>query len=170
MRLQTVLVLLILAILAAFAALNWNTFIASTDLSLAFTSVRIPLGLLMLGLLGALTALFLAFAINLQASALREARRHGRELRAARELAEKAELSRYTKLHQFLEGELARQAHLSEETRSAVLARVEQLERELRTLIEQSGNTLAAYFGEYEDRLEKTAPPAEAGTDRDPED
>lgn len=159
MRLQTALILFILAVVAAFAALNWSTFTASADLSLVFSSVRMPLGLLMLGILVALTALFLAFAVNLQARALREARLHARELRAARELAERAEISRHTKLHQFLESELARQAHRSEENRTAILARNEQLERGLRTLIEQSGNTLSAYFAEYEDRLEKIAPP-----------
>lgn len=47
-----------------------------------------------------------------------------------------------------------------------MLARVEQLERELRTLIEQSGNTLAAYFGEYEDRLEKTKRPPQQPTEK----
>lgn len=161
MRLQTVLILFILAVIAVFAALNWNIFTAAADFWLVFTSVRLPLGLLLLGLLAALTALFLAFAVNLQAKSLKEARLHARELRAARELAEKAELSRFTRLHQFLEGELARQAHRSEENRSAILDRNEQLERELRTQIEQSGNTLSAYFAEYEDRLEKASSPTE---------
>ncbi|MHB1226798.1 MAG: hypothetical protein ACYC0O_04635 [Desulfurivibrionaceae bacterium] len=36
-----------------------------------------------------------------------------------------------------------------------MLARLDQLDRDLRSAVEQSGNTLAAYIGELEDRLEK---------------
>ena len=36
-----------------------------------------------------------------------------------------------------------------------VLAKLEALERDLRLVVEQSGNTLAAYIGEIEDRLEQ---------------
>ncbi|MDP8236694.1 MAG: hypothetical protein P9M08_09940 [Candidatus Erginobacter occultus] len=158
MKLHTAVVLLLAVAVAAFAALNWNTFISPTELSLGVTAVRASLGLVMLGLVAALAIIFLAFAVSLQAAALKESRRQAAELRAAQELAEKAEASRYTRLHKFLEGELARQARLIEENQAAALTRVERLELELRTLIEQSGNTLAAYFGEYEDRLEKTLP------------
>ncbi len=154
MKLQTLVIVLILAAVAAFAGLNWNTFTAPTELSLGFTAVRIPLGLLMLGLLAGLTALFLAFAVNLQSRALKEARLHARQLRAARKLAEEAEASRYTKLRNFLGLELAKQTSLTGESRTAVLNRLEQLERDLTNLTEQAGNTLAAYIGEVEDRLE----------------
>ncbi len=164
MKLHTAVVLLIAVVVAAFAALNWNTFIAPTELSLGVTAVRASLGLVMLGLVAALAIIFLAFAVSLQAAALKESRRQAAGLRAALDLAEKAEASRYTRLHKFLEGELARQSRLIEENRTAALARLERLEGELRTLIEQSGNTLAAYFGEYEDRLEKTA---DANCDRE---
>ncbi len=161
MRLQTIVIVVILIAIALFAAVNWKTFTDPTDLWLVFTSVRLPLGLLLLGLLAGLTALFLAFALNLQSRAFRDARLHARQLRAARELAEQAEISRYTKLHKYLEGELARQAHLIEENRSSALTRIEQIEGELKAQIEQSANTLAAYFGEYEDLLQKNAPPPE---------
>ena len=36
-----------------------------------------------------------------------------------------------------------------------MLAKLEAVERELRAVVEQSGNTLAAYIGEIEDRLER---------------
>jgi len=157
MKLHTAVVLLIAVVVAAFAALNWDTFIAPAKLSLGVTEVRASLGLVMLGLAAALAIIFLAFAVSLQAAALKESRRQAAGLRAARELAEKAEASRYTRLHEFIEEELTRLGRLIEENRSAALDRVERLEGELRTLIEQSGNTLAAYFGEYEDRLEKSA-------------
>ena len=43
------------------------------------------------------------------------------------------------------------------ESKTSVLARLDEVERDLRTAIEQSGNTLASYLGEIEDRLERSS-------------
>lgn len=154
MKIRTLLLLLVLAAIAAFAALNWNAFMAPTILSLGFADVQAPLGLVMLGLLAFLTAVFLIFVTYLQTSVLLEARRHSREMKTQRELADQAEASRFTELRGFLEDELKKQADQAAEAQATILARLEQAERELRTVVEQSGNTLAAYLGEIEDRLE----------------
>ncbi|MDD4356429.1 MAG: hypothetical protein PHN98_04180 [Smithellaceae bacterium] len=160
MKLYTALLMIIMAAIAAFAALNWNVFIKPTDLSLGVANVQMPLGLVMLGLCVFVTALFLVFAAFLQASALLEIRRHTRELRASRELADQAEASRLTELRKFLEDELLKQANLNKESHAEGLARINQLEQDLRVFIEQSDNTLAAYIGELDDRLEKTTTPS----------
>lgn len=160
MRFYTLLLLIILAAIAAFAVLNWNVFLAPTDLSLGVTRLQVPLGLVMLGLLVFVTALFLVFVFYLQASALLEIRRRTRELHAHRELADNAEASRFTELRKFLEDELLKQANLNKESHSEVLAKFLELEQDLRAFIEQSGNTLAAYIGELDDRLEKTIIPS----------
>lgn len=161
MKLSTLLLLLVLTLIAAFSALNWNVFITPTDLSLGFTTTRIPLGLVMLGLLVFVTALFLAFVLYLQTSALFETRRQSRELKASRELADQAEASRFSELRNLIEAELLKLTNLHAKSQSEEMARAEQLESNLRTAIEQSGNTLAAYIGELEDRLEKSkTPPA----------
>jgi uncharacterized integral membrane protein len=139
MRLYTLLLLIVLAAIAAFAVLNWNVFIAPTDLSLGVTRVQVPLGLVMLGLLIFVAALFLVFVVYLQTSALLENRRHTRELYANRELADNAEASRFTELRKFLEDELLKQANLNKESHSEMLARLLQLEQDLRAFIEQSG-------------------------------
>lgn len=162
MKLHIQLLLILLALIAAFAALNWGVFIAPTELSLGVATVHMPLGLVMLGLLVLVTAAFLLYIAYLQGSALLETRRHTRELQANRELADKAEASRFTELRTFLAAELAQQTELNAQAKAAVLARVDQLERELRAVVEQSGNTTCAYIGELEDRLDKTgAPPAQ---------
>lgn len=163
MKLHTFLLLAVLAAIAAFAAMNWNVFISSTEVSLGVARVQMPLGLVMLGLLVFLTALFFIFAIYMQTSTLLDSRRHSRELQANRELADKAEASRFTELHRFLEAELLKQANLRGELKSETFARLEKLEQDLRVLIEQSGNSLAAYIGELEDRIERTAPPSAVG-------
>lgn len=163
MRLPTLILLFILLLIAAFSVLNWGVFMAPTEVSLGFTTVQLPLGLFMLGLLVLVCALFLLYVVYLQASALLDTRRHTRELRSNRELADQAEASRFTELRAFLEAGLDRQAAQQGDTQAALLARIEQLEQALRTVVEQNGNSLAASLGELEDRLDATGTPPERG-------
>ena len=132
MRFRTLLLAILVLGIALFAALNWATFNAPTALSLGVASVQAPLGLIMLVLLALVAALFLAWVIWLQGSVLLETRPHARELQAQRDLADKAEASLFTELRQFIESEFARH----------------------RGVIEQTGNSLSAFIGELEDRLE----------------
>ncbi len=155
MKIRTLLLLIIVVAIAAFIALNWSALMMQTTLSLAFTTVQAPLGLVMLGLLILLAALSLVFVIYLQTSFLLEARHQSRELQASRELANQAESSRFTELREFLDVELKKQADLNAQSRDAVLAKLEQFDIDLRSTIEQSENVLSAYMDELEDRLEK---------------
>jgi uncharacterized integral membrane protein len=107
MPLRTVVLLIILAVVALFAALNWSAFLAPTTLSLGFTQVQPPLGLLMLALLAAVTAVFLGYLVYLQSTVLLESRRHAKELQAQRELADQAEASRFTELRSFIDSRLS---------------------------------------------------------------
>lgn len=162
MPIRTILLLVVVGLVAVFAALNWNAILAPTTLSLGVSEVQAPLGLIMLGLIVLLTTLFLMFIVYLQTSVLLEARRHAKELQANRELADQAEASRFTDLRSYLETELQSVAERDAETRAAVLEKIDTVDRDLRFLIEQSGNTLAAYIGELEDRIERTgAAPAQ---------
>jgi uncharacterized integral membrane protein len=155
MYLRTLLILIVLGAVAIFAAINWKAFMAPTTLSVVFATLEAPLGLILLAVVGLLTLLFLLYVVYLQSSVLMENRRNARELQAQRELAEQAEASRISQLRSFLESELRRLGEKTEESKIAVLAKLEGVERELRAVVEQSGNTLAAYIGEIEDRLER---------------
>jgi len=155
MYLRTLLILIVLGAVAIFAAINWKAFMAPTTLSVVFATVEAPLGLILLAVVGLLTLLFLLYVVYLQSSVLMENRRNARELQAQREHAEQAEASRISQLRSFLESELRRLGEKTEESKVVVLAKLEALERELRSVVEQSGNTLAAYIGEIEDRLER---------------
>lgn len=159
MKLQSVLLLIVLVTIAAFAVLNWGAILSPTELSLGFTTVNMPLGLIMLGLLAIVTTLFLAFIVYLQGSVLFETRRHSRELQANKELADRAEASRFTELRAYLETELSKQSFQNDDAKNLLLARIDKLEQEFQAYMEQSGNTLAAYIGELEDRLEKISTP-----------
>lgn len=159
MKTPTLFLLFILLLIGAFTALNWEAFLAPTELSVAFTTVRMPLGIIMIGILVILTCLFLAFVVYLQGSVLLEARRHSRELQTNRELADKAEASRFTELRVFLDQELVKQALQNNNDKASILVKLDRLENEIKTSLEQSSNTFAAYIGELEDRLDKTQPP-----------
>jgi uncharacterized integral membrane protein len=155
MPLRSILILLVLGVIALFATLNWGAFTAPTSLRLGFKTFEAPLGLIMLGVTVLLVFLFLVFVAYLQTSVLIEGRRHTRELQAQRELADQSEASRYSQLRQFFEAELQRLSDEGQQRQAEVLGNLEQLDRDLRITIEQSGNMLAAYIGELDDRLQR---------------
>lgn len=157
----------VLAFIGLFALLNWPAFAATTPLSLGFTTVEAPLGLIMLGAVAFTSVLFIVWAVTLQAGALRDARRMTRDLQVQRDLADRAEASRFTELRNFVAAELAVVAQQSETARIATLGRLDRLQSEMRILLDQSANSLAASLGELEDRLEReqrvAAEPARSG-------
>jgi uncharacterized integral membrane protein len=155
MRARTALMLVILVTLGIFAALNWAVFTAPTALNLVFARVEAPLGVVMLAITVAVTLLYVVFLAWLETAALLEARRSAREIHAQRELAQHAEASRYTELKAFISTELG-ELRTAQESRALELSsRLDRVETELRADIERAGNTLAAYIGELEERLER---------------
>ncbi|GAA4014226.1 LapA family protein [Actimicrobium antarcticum] len=157
MKTRTLLLLIVFAAIAGFAALNWTAFTTPTNLSLGVADVQAPLGLVMLGLLGLLIAFFLIFVLYLQTSVLFETRHHAKELRTNRELADQAEASRFTELRVVLEAGLQRQADLDAQSRFAVLARVDKLDADMRAALEQSELSISASVGELEDRVTRNS-------------
>jgi uncharacterized integral membrane protein len=98
--------MVLLLLVALFAALNWAAFTAPTELWLGVATVRAPLGLILLGMIVFLAAVFLGYVVYLQTSFLMEARRSARALQAQRELADQAEASRFTELRAHLDARL----------------------------------------------------------------
>lgn len=158
MSLRSVLIALVLLFLVVFAAINWTAFNTPTQLSLLVTEIHAPLGLIMLLITGVLAVLFLVFIVYMQTSVLIDARRNAKEMQAQRELADRAEASRFTELRAYLEKELEAQRVAGRSSADAVLSRVELAERTLRDELEQNTNSLSAYIGELEDRLEHARP------------
>jgi len=155
--LRTLLIVLLVGVVAMFAVLNWSAFMSETTLSVGFTTVQAPLGLILLVITGLLALLFLIYVVYLQSSALLENRRQSRELQSQREVAENAEASRFYQLKTSLEEALREQSNQAAQFNNATLARLEKLDRDLRVIIEQSSNSLAAYIGEVEDRFGRAA-------------
>jgi len=155
MRTRTLVLIVAIVLMAGFAALNLDEFTRPSLLSLGFTTVQVPLGLVMLLLLVAVLLVFLATTLYIQSTHLIETRQTARALQAQRELADKAEASRFTELRHYLDAQsLATQNR--EAAHATVLAeRLAQNQQALALKIDQSGNTLAAYIGELEDRIER---------------
>ena len=98
MRIWILILLIVFALLALFAMFNVNAFLATSSLSLGFTQVNAPLGLVMLGVVVVVSAVFLAFVAYVQGGALLEGRRLSREMESQRALADRAEESRFVDL------------------------------------------------------------------------
>lgn len=154
--------ILALVLLAAFATLNWAAIVAPGALSLGFVEVSAPLGMVMLIFTAAISGLFIIYIVLLQAGVILEARRLTKEVKEQRELADTAEASRFTELRTLLEGELRRMEAQGAASNRELGARIEQSERGMQDKLAEATDTLSAYLGEIEDKLDRALVPAHA--------
>ena len=155
MSLRGVAIVLALVAIGVFAALNWAAIMAPTELSLGFAQVQAPLGIVMLGISALLCALFIVYLLFQQAGALLEARRYAKEMKAQRELADRAEASRVAELRSFLEAEIRRLESQAAAGAHEPAGRIGQLGSSLGGKLDESTRTLSAYIGEVEDKLDR---------------
>lgn len=148
MNLRTVILLLIALAIAGLAALNWGALMTPATVSLGVTDVQAPLGAIMLALTVLLCIFFLAYVLSLHGSVLMETRRHVKEMAAQRDLADKAELSRFTELRQFLETQ-------QRQSQDLFNARMGAMEARIAARTQEAENVTAAYMGQLEDQLRK---------------
>lgn len=155
MRVRVLPVILVLLLTGAFALINWTTFSTPTTLNLGVAMVSAPLGLVMLGIVALVAVMYIASVVYVQSVALLEARRLNRDLQAQRELADRAEASRLADLRTSLDTEVQRLHASQQELRAAMMTRLDQMEQRSRTVLEETANSLSAYIGQMEDRLER---------------
>jgi uncharacterized membrane protein len=137
MKIRTFLLLLGLIAIVAFVVLNWSTIMMPTTLSLGITAFQAPFGLLMLSLLVLFTMVFLIFVLYSRASAYFKDRNHSMKMQAMQKLANNTEESRLAELRELLEAELNRQTELCAKSTATVMARLEQLDNDLRLAIKR---------------------------------
>jgi hypothetical protein len=153
MRARLIFIVVAILVVAGFAALNWAEFTRPTPLSFGVLSATVPLGTVMLTFMAIILAVFLISSATQESRHLLEHRRHTRALQAQRDLAEKAEASRFTDLRQHLD------THLTETRQRTAIASTEfektvmQSQRELRAQLEQMNQALLARISELESRL-----------------
>lgn len=155
MRARLIVVLVAILLVAGFAGLNWSEFVRPTPLSFGLFVMDAPLGLILLSVLTVTLVAFLASSIHMQTVNLLDTRQHSKELHAQRELADKAESSRFTDLRQHLDSQMRelnqREVIAATELEKAVVAG----QRELRTQLELMNRTLATRLAEIETRVDQ---------------
>lgn len=155
MKFRTLLLVVFILLIAGFVALNFEQILLPTPLNFGVTQVQAPLGLVMLGMLALVLVVFLAALVYSQTLHLMEVRRITRDAADQRNLADKAEASRFTELRQYLQTELQATAARERELADKVNLKMDQVQAALTQVIEQNGNGLSASIGELEDRLER---------------
>ena len=138
MRARSIVLILVLALIGAFAFLNWQVISQETALNLGVMQVQGPLGVVLLGLTILLALVFLFYVLYMQTGILLDGRRQAKEMEQQRSLADQAELSRFTELRNYMQGELLAAEKRSQEQQAQLLAKLERLEANLATTIEQS--------------------------------
>ena len=111
------------------------------------------MGLILLLVLGFLVVLCLLYAFLQQASLALEMRRAHKELEEARQLAQRAERSRFGEFNNELQKVVKDLQEQSVTRHNAVLARLETLEERMRVKMHDTINSVSASVGEVEDRL-----------------
>lgn len=155
MNFSTWAILVVVAALAMVALLNWPALSAVTTLSLGLVQVPAPLGLVVLAFTAVLGLLFIVYIVMQQAGAVAEGRLHAKELAAQRELADRAEASRFSELRAYLDGELRRIETQAAEQRAGLAKHIDGLQGSLQAKIEQEARSLSAYIGEVDDKLDR---------------
>ncbi|MBP7568309.1 MAG: LapA family protein [Burkholderiaceae bacterium] len=138
MSLRLLVVILALGVLGAFTAVNWGTFVAPSTLDLFFTQVQAPLGMIMLGVLVAVSLAFVAYMSFWQGNVLMEMRRMHKEVERQRSLAEQEEQSRLREVRE----DIAR-----------LHGRIVQAQDGLSQEIRENGDSLAASLAVMDQRL-----------------
>lgn len=141
MRLRLLIVLVCIALVAAFVAFNWSVFVAPSLLSFGLVNFEAPLGLAMLGLMVVIVLIFVIYMAIWQGKMLIEERHQTKELQLQRTLADQAEASRFVELGKEMRAEFAQ---LSE--------RLQASQNEVRKDLRENVNSLAAMLAEIDDR------------------
>lgn len=153
MRGKILFLIISIVLIAVFAVLNVDELTRISTLNFGFTTMQLPLGLLMLLVLVAIMLIFLVTTLYMHSSNLIETRKYAKQLTAQRELADKAEASRFTELRHYMEAQSALAINRESETLAALNARLLKTEKIMLDRLEQSDNSSAAYWGQYGDTL-----------------
>ncbi len=165
MRARLLFIVVAIVLVAGFAAQNWPEFQRTAPLNFGVVVSNAPLGTILLVVLLVSLLVFLISSAAQESRHLMEHRRYSRSLEAQRDLAEKAEASRYTELRQHIDTNLRegrqRDALAGTEFEKAMV----QGQRELRNQLEQLNRTLTTQRAELESRLDARLPRQHAMVD-----
>ncbi len=153
MRTKILLLVIGIVLIAAFGILNVDEFTRVSTLNLGFTTMQLPLGMVMTVLVIAILLIFLVTTLYMHSTNLIETRKYAKELTVQRELADKAEASRFTELRRYMESQADLALNQANGTVAAMDRRIMQTEQLLLQRLDQSDNSNAAYWGQHDDAL-----------------
>lgn len=131
MKLLGIVILIVLALIGAFALVNWNALATPVPVSLLVGTVDMPLGIILLSALVLVVLLLGLYVLLLRTAMYTESRRMAQELAAQRELADKAEASRFTELSAHLDQQVAGLRQAMTEVANGVSADIGQMDDKL---------------------------------------
>ncbi|MDT3706921.1 MAG: hypothetical protein ROZ09_08835 [Thiobacillus sp.] len=146
-----VVILVALLLLAVFTLVNWSVLSAPAMLSFIAFDVEGPLGVILLGAMLVLVALFVLYALTLRTTMLVESHRHNQELLAQRKLAETAEASRLSELRLQVEREFAQLRTVIGE----IDGQMDRHEQAMKQSLDEAANGLAALVAEMDDKIDR---------------
>lgn len=146
---------LLLLALAAFVSFNWAAISSPSDLSLGFTQVTAPLGLVLLAFMAAVNAALLLYLGVQQASVILDLRRSAKAIAEQRRIADDVDASRVTELRSLIETEFLGARERESNLISDLSERIGRSERSIDEKLEQTTAGLAAQLGEIEDKLDR---------------
>lgn len=153
MRGRIAFIVLAVLVTAAIAALNWPQMTRPEPLNFGLFTSTLPLGLTLLVLMGVVLAVFLVSSAIQESRYLLDHRRHSRALQAQRELAEKAEASRFTDLRQHLDTHLRDTRQRESMMTTEFEKRLLQSHHELRAQMERMQQVITARLDAVDPRL-----------------
>src|SRR3954466_6814190 len=157
MRGRIAFIVLAVLVTAIIASLNWSEFTRPEPLSFGLFTATAPVGVTMLVLLGIVLLVFLVSSAIQESRYLLDHRRHTRALHAQRELAEKAEASRFTDLRQHLDSHLRDTRQRESLMATEFEKRLMQSHQELRAQVERMHQMIAARLDAMDARVPASA-------------
>lgn len=153
MHLRSVFLLILFVLCSVFLIVNWEGVMAEVNVNLLWTEIQAPLGLILLLGPGLLILLCLIYGFVQQAALSMDLRRVNKQLQQARDLAQKAELSRFTELKNELQKQIMELQNQSAARHSSLMAAVNGVQAAVDESAQETVNSLSASVGEVEDRL-----------------
>ena len=153
MHLRSVFLLLLFVLCTVFLIVNWQGVMADVNVNLLWTEIQAPLGLILLLGPGLVILICLVYGFVQQAALSMELRRVNKQLQQARELAQKAEQSRFTELKNEMQKQMLELQNQSASRHASIMAAVNGLQAAVDESAQDTVNSLSASVGEVEDRL-----------------
>jgi hypothetical protein len=154
MRARLVFIVLALLVVGGVAALNWPQFSRTEPMSFGVFTIDASVGLFMLAAFGLAILVMLLSSAVLESRYMMESNRHAKAMQVQRDLADKAEASRFTELRQYLD------THLRDNRQREAIAATEfeksmlQSQRDMRSQLEAMSRTLDTRLAALEGRVD----------------